>query len=240
MYNIYTQNYLCDVKGNILVKKMEEKEILIINDNCKQRIKPKLIRDVKTEAVLVFARTALERFFTKLDDENTELSLGSEENTLYVYNTLKELLRDLQIYVVNVEYLIDLVQNTKKYPKSFELRQLAKYEEPLINYYDTMAKRVEYHFPLQTTLLPEFIVVCVLSAWFLENEKPTSIYPFIEKYDFLSLIEKFEIYGQHESKDKRKLIIGIQKISIDIINILNNAKYKFNKERTSTRKKRGK
>lgn len=219
---------------------MKEKKVLVINDNCEQRIKPKLIRDVKTEAVLVFARTALERFFNKLDSEDTKLSLGDKENTNYVYSQLRALLQELQTHVVNVEYLIDLVENAKKYPSSFELRQLAKYEEPLINYYDIMAKRMEYHFPSKTTALPEFIVVCVLSTWFLENEKPMSIYPFIEKYDFLKLIEKFEIYGQNESDDKRKLIIQMQKVSIDVVSILQNAKYKFNKERISKRKKRRK
>ena len=39
---------------------------IVLNTNCKNRIKPKLIRDVKTEALLVFARTALERFFAKM------------------------------------------------------------------------------------------------------------------------------------------------------------------------------
>ena len=42
------------------------------------------------------------------------------------------------------------------------------------------------------------------------------MYPFIEKYDFIQLIEEFEIYAKNETKDK---------------------KYKFNNERTSKRKK---
>ena len=154
-----------------MTQAMKEKKVLVINDNCKERIKPKLIRDVKTEAVLVFARTALERFFIKLDKEDIELSLEDKINTNNVYSKLRNFLEDLEKYVVNVEYLIDLVQNAKRHPHCFELRQLAKYEEPLINYYDTLAKRMEYHFPAQVTVLPEFIVVCVMSNWFLENEK---------------------------------------------------------------------
>lgn len=217
---------------------MKEKKVLVINDNCKQRIKPKLIRDVKTEAVLVFARTALERFFYKLDKEEIELSLGDQENTKYVYEELREFLKDLQECVVNVEYLIDLVQNAKKYPQSFELRQLAKYEEPLINYYDTLAKRMEHHFPSQVTALPEFIIICVMSNWFLEQEKNILQYQFIKKYDFLKLIEGFELYAKNENEDKKRLLAQMQKISIDIVECLINKKYKFNNERTSKRKKR--
>lgn len=221
-----------------MVKKMEDKNILVINDYCEQRIKPKLVRDVKTEAVLVFARTALERFFNKLNSNNTELTLGIKEDTEYIYGSLRDLLKDLQKHVVNVEYLIELIQNAKKFPKSLELRQLAKYEEPLINYYDAMAKRMEYHFPQKTTAIPEFIVICVLCNWFLENEHPTFIYPFIEKYDLLKLIEKFEIYAKNETDDKRKLINRMQIVSIDVVDILKKTKYKFNKERGSKRKKR--
>lgn len=221
-----------------MVKKMEDKKILVINDHCESRIKPKLIRDVKTEAVLVFARTALERFFNKLENDNAELLLGSKEDTRYIYGSLKELLKELQKHVVNVEYLIELIQNAKKYPGSLELRQLAKYEEPLINYYDAMAKRMEYHFPQKTAAIPEFIVICVLCNWFLENETPTTIYPFIEKYDFLKLIEKFELYTKNETDDKRKLVSRMQMVSIDVVETLKKTKYKFNKERTSKRKKR--
>jgi hypothetical protein len=158
-----------------MTKKMEEKKVLVINDYCEKRIKPNLIRDVKTEAVLVFARTALERFFNKLDTEDIKIILGQKEDTEYIYSSLRELLKDLQKYVVNVEYLIELIQNAKKHPNSLELKQLAKYEEPLINYYDTMAKRMEYHFPQKSTTIPEFIVICVLCNWFIENEQPTNI-----------------------------------------------------------------
>ena len=37
------------------------------NINCTARIKPSLLRDVKTEALLVFVRTALERYFEQIE-----------------------------------------------------------------------------------------------------------------------------------------------------------------------------
>ena len=103
-------------------------EDIILNTNCKNRIKPKLIRDVKTEALLVFARTALERFFAK--NENLELmKIGNLEDTKKIYKTLWDLKEELEDSVVNVDYLLNLVQNAKRYAP---LRKLAKYEEPLI------------------------------------------------------------------------------------------------------------
>ncbi|MEA3352626.1 MAG: hypothetical protein U9Q33_02245 [Campylobacterota bacterium] len=221
-----------------MLNKSEEKKVIVIDDHCEQRIKPNLIRDVKTEAVLVFARTALERFFAKLDKDDKQPQLSNEEDSQYIYSTLRELLKDLQKHVVNVEYLIELVQNTKKHPYSQELKQLAKYEEPLIVYYDTMAKRMEYHFPSKTAAIPEFIVVCILSIWFLEEEKDTAIYPFVSNYDFLKMIEKFEIYGKGRTDEKKQLIILMQKVSLDVTESLKKVKYKFNKDRVSKKRKK--
>lgn len=216
-----------------MVKKMEEKQIFSINNYCENRIKPKLIRDVKTESILVFARTALERYFDRIDNKNSQLILKNEEDTSYVYNSLRELLKDLQKHVVNVDYLINLVQHSKKNPTNLELKQLAKYEEPLIIYYDSMAKRIASQFPTKTEAVPELIVISMLSIWFLEEEKPSVLYPFITKYDTLQLIEKFEMYAHGVEDDKKKVISLMQKVSIDVVEVLKNVKYKFNQDRKS-------
>lgn len=220
-----------------MVKKMDEKEILIINDYCKERIKPKLIRDVKTEALLVFSRTALENFFNKLDEQNAQISLSNTEDSEYVYNTLRELLNDLQAHIVNANYLIELIQNAKRFPSNLELSQVVKYEEPLINYYDTMAKRMEYHFPSKTVAIPELIVICVLCNWFIEDERSTTLFPFIKKYDLCKLIDKFEIYAINSTDDKKKLISRMQYVAIDIADVLKKVKYKFNTKRVSKQRR---
>jgi len=213
--------------------KMEKKQIFSINNYCEDRIKPQLIRDVKTEAVLVFARTALERYFDRFDKENTVLELASIDDTNYVYDSLKSLLIDLQKHVVNVEYLITLVQNSKQNPRNLELKKLAKYEEPLITYYDSMAKRILHQFPSKTAAVPELIVISILSIWFEEEEKSTTLYPFIKKYDSLKLIEKYEKYALLLDKDKKKVISMMQTVSIDVVEVLKNVKYKFNTDRKS-------
>lgn len=228
-----------------MVKKMAkhqevcEKQIITINDYCQFRIKPKLIREVKTEAVLVFARTALERFFAKLDQDDTQIQSQKDEKVEYLYQTLRALLKELQIYVVNVDYLMDLMRHAKQYPLSMELRRIAKYEEPLILYYDSMAKRVEHHFPTKQTAIPEFIVLCVLCNWFLEDEKSTTLYKFIERYNFLELIDIFEQYIQLHLPEHKKLLTRMHSVSIDVVEVLKKVKYKFNTQRVSKiRKKR--
>lgn len=209
-------------------------EDIVLNTNCKNRIKPKLIRDVKTEALLVFARTALERFFAK--NENVELmKIGSIEDTKKIYKSLWDLKEKLEDVVVNVEYLLNLVQTAKRYAP---LKKLAKYEEPLITYYDAMAKRIEFHIPKERVFMPEFLVLCTLSHWVIEEEKSVTLYPFLKDFDFLSLIEKYELAALDKNEDKKN-IVDIHRVSTDLIETLKKTKYKFNKDRVSkTRRKK--
>lgn len=208
---------------------------IVLNTNCKSRIKPALIRDVKTEALLVFARTALERFFEK----NKDLTLpkvGSIVDAKYIYATLWDLKCQLQESVVNVEYLLNLVQEAKRYP---DLRKIAKAEEPLITYYDAMAKRIEFHIPEERVFMPDFLVVCTLCHWLIEEEKSISLYPFLADFDFIVLIEKYESAALFNDEDKKN-INDIHKVSTDLIETLKKTKYKFNSDRVSKTRKKNK
>jgi hypothetical protein len=210
----------------------------MIQDNCtKKRIKPRLLRDVKTEALLVFSRTALERFFERVDNNDWQPIVGTDDETIYIYDTLRGLKDQLQECVVNVDYLINLVQSAKKYP---ELRSLAKFEEPLIVYYDVLAKKVEVNIPTdQIWWIPELVVVCTLSHWVLENERSTVLYPFLKEIDYTTLIEKFELYGKNLDGEKKDIVINMHKIAVELIEKLEKTKYKVNKARVSkTRKKK--
>jgi len=208
----------------------------LINDNCKNRIKPALLVDVKTEALLVFARTALERYFAQIDEAKFEATVGTHSDTSYVYNTLRKLLINLQDSVVNVDYFITLVHESKK---STILKELAKCEDPLINYYDVMAETVAKYYKDKSAYLPEFLVICVLSHWILEEEKSINLYPFLKDIDFLELTSKFEENRKHFEKDDGCTINEVYEVSSIIIEKLKKYKYKVNKTRISkTRKKK--
>jgi hypothetical protein len=207
-----------------------------VSNNCKNRIKPTMLSVVKTEALLVFARTALERFFQHINENKLHPKVGTKEETEYVYNTLRDLNTKLQEVVVNADYLINLVQSAKKYP---ELRSIAKIEEPLMNYYDAMAQQVAIYFDKRPAYIPEFLVICMLNHWIFEEEKDISLYPFLKDVDFEKLIYIFEMNRKEFIKDDLCIISDIFEISSVTIEKLKSTKYKVNKDRVSkTRKKR--
>ena len=86
--------------------------------------------------------------------------------------------------------------------------------------------------------MPEFLVLCTLSHWVIEEEKSVTLYPFLKDFDFLFLIEKYELAALDKNEDKKN-IVDIHRVSTDLIETLKKTKYKFNKDRVSkTRKKK--
>ena len=208
----------------------------IVNNHCQKRIRPTMLRDIKTEALLVFARTALERFFTFVEDNNLQPEVKTDSDTAYVYTTLKNLKNNLQECVVNADYLINLVQGANRYP---QLKMLAKQEESLMFYYDALAYKVSTHFADKPSYIPEFLVICVLSHWVLEEEKSITLYPFLKDYDFALLIDMFENNRKAYQENGECVISDIHNISLLIIKKLQQRKYKVNRNRVSkTRSKK--
>ena len=160
-----------------------------INQNCPNRIKPKLLREVKTEALLVFIRTTLEQSFERIDKHGYQMQIGSAEDNEYVYSTLRNLLHNLQECVINSTYLRSLIANSHK---SQILKILAKKEEPLMVYYDSIIKGVEYNLSNGTSWIPELVVISLLSEWVIEEEKSVYLYPFLGEINYLDLINKYD------------------------------------------------
>ncbi|MDA7817589.1 hypothetical protein N9A28_05315 [Sulfurimonas sp.] len=206
-----------------------------ISDNCKNRVRPMMLRDVKTEALLVFCRTALERYFIKIDEAKYTATVGDDKDTTYVYETLRGLLLNLQDSVVNVDYFIELMQSSKKSPL---FRPLAKSEEPLINYYDVMAKVTRDHYETEPAFLPEFLIICVLDNWISGEERSVELYPFLKDIDFLELMSKFEENREYFAKEDECTVRGIHQLSDKITIALKNYRYKANKNRVSKNRKK--
>lgn len=203
---------------------------LFLKENCKNRVKPTILRDVKTEALLVFARTALERYFYQVEESACELSVGTKVDTEYVYDTLRELRDKLQESVVNVDYLLTLAKYGDKYP---HLKKLAKFEEPLKDYYNAMAQKVVSHFSDKPSFIPEFLVICILSHWILEEEKSIHHYPFLKEIDFALLIDKFETNRGFFEQNNDGIIEDMHNIAVGIVEKLKDKKYKANPKRVS-------
>ena len=195
---------------------------------CKNRIKPLLLRDVKTEALLVFIRTTLEDYFKQIENSSYYFELGSKEDNQFVFNELKKLLEKLQDTVINSSYLRSLIENA---PKHQSLKALAKKEETLMVYYDSLIKTIERLLTNGSSWIPELIVISLLSEWIIEEEKSTYFYPFLKDLDYIDLINRYDNAKIGLDKDKKEIMLNMYKISSTLIEKLKNTKYKVSKNK---------
>ena len=195
---------------------------------CKNRIKPLLLRDIKTEALLVFIRTTLEDYFKQIEESDSYLELGSKEDSQFVYSELKRLLGKLQDTVINSSYLRSLIENAPKHPS---LKALAKREEPLMVYYDSLVKSIERLLKDGSSWIPELIVIALLSEWIIEEEKSTYFYPFLKELDYIDLICRYDNAKIGLEKEKKEIMLNMYKISSTLIEKLKNTKYKVSKNK---------
>lgn len=195
-----------------------------LNQNCPNRIKPKLLREQKTEALLVFIRTTLEQHFRIIEDDGKGYSeFGSKEDTEFIYNELNKLLDNLKDSVVNSSYLQSLIENSGK---SKGLSILALKEKPMMVYYDSIVKEIAKGLPSGTSWIPELMVICLLSQWILEEEKSTYLYPFLNDINYLEIMERFDKAKLNESDEKKEVIMHMYSLSVKLITSLKNSTYK--------------
>jgi hypothetical protein len=202
--------------------------------SCKNRIKPLLLRDVKTEALLVFVRTTLEDYFNQIEKTGYYFQLGTEEDNNFVSTKLKELLESLQDTVINSSYLRSLIENATKNPS---LKVIAKKEEPLMVYYDSLVKEIERLLKNGSFWIPELVVISLLSEWIIEEEKTAYFYPYLKNIDYLDLINRYDNSKKDLDEEKREIIMNMYKISSKLIERLKKAEYKINTKRKKTKRK---
>ncbi|AXX90411.1 hypothetical protein [Arcobacter suis] len=201
---------------------------------CKNRVKPKLLRDIKTEALLVFIRTTLEQCFHQIDNVGYNFRLGNDEDNEIVYSSLKKLLEQLQDTVINSTYLRSLIENAHK---NATLKILAKKEEPLMVYYDTLIKTIEVCLPNGSFWIPELVVISLLSEWIIEEEKTAYFYPYLKDIDYIDLINRYDNSKKELDNEKKEIIMSMYKISSKLIEKLKKVEYKINTTRKKTKRK---
>ncbi len=204
------------------------------NMTCKNRVKPKLLRDIKTEALLVFIRTTLEQCFHQIDNVGYNFRLGNDEDNEIVYSSLKKLLEQLQDTVINSTYLRSLIENAHK---NATLKILAKKEEPLMVYYDTLIKTIEVCLPNGSFWIPELVVISLLSEWIIEEEKTAYFYPYLKDIDYIDLINRYDNSKKELDNEKKEIIMSMYKISSKLIEKLKKVEYKINTTRKKTKRK---
>jgi len=204
-----------------------------IYPNCSNRIKPKLLREQKTEALLVFIRTTLEQTFDKVEKEGFYLEIGTPEDTEYIYKILKDLRDKLKECVVNSSYLQSIIANSGK---SAVFSMLAKKEKPLMIYYDSIVKEIEINLSNGTHWIPELMVISLLSQWILEEEKSVYLYPFLQDINYIELIDIYDKSKQKESDDKKDVVMNMYRLSTKLIEKLKKASVKTSKKQKNKRK----
>lgn len=208
----------------------------VLANSCpSNRIKPKLLREVKTEALLVFIRTTLEEFFYKLDEQEVQFQLGSEEDVQTISATLRTLLEQLQESVVSSTYLRSLIANIHK---NSTLKIIAKREEPLMVYYDSIVKGLELHLRNGQHWMPELMVIALLSEWIVEEEKSVFLYPFLENIDYLELLNIYDNTKLHIKDEKREIIMHMYRLSSELIRHLKQSHYKINNNKYKKNKRK--
>ena len=201
---------------------------------CKNRVKPKLLRDVKTEALSVFIRTTLQQSFHQIETVGYNFRLGNDEDNEIVYSSLKALLEQLQDTVINSTYLRSLIENAHK---NATLKILAKKEEPLMVYYDTLIKTIEGCLPNGSFWIPELVVISLLSEWIIEEEKTAYFYPYLKDVDYMDLINRYDNSKKELDEEKREIMMNMYKISSKLIEKLKKAEYKINTTRKKIKRK---
>ncbi len=206
--------------------------------NCKNRIKPTQLREQKTEALLVFIRTTLEQYFKDLADSKIHFQMGTNEDNKIVDKTLQTLLNKLQETVVNSTYLRSITLTASK---SKSMMMLAKKEEPLMVYYNSIVKQIELSLSQGQNWIPEQLVICLLSEWILEEEKSTVLYPFLKDIDYTSLLSRYDTVTIQAKKDedwnKTLAIKTMYQVASELIQKLKNTTYKINTKRISKSRK---
>ena len=193
---------------------------------CKNRVKPVLLRDIKTEALLVFCRTTLEDYFNQIDKLGYFFQLGNKEDNEFTTSELKKLLNNLQDTVINFSYLRSLIQNSSK---NYSSIAIIKREEPLIFYYDSLVKEIERLLKNGSFWIPELIVICLLSEWIIEEEKSTYFYSYLKDFNYFELLNCYDNAKKNLDSDKKDIIFTMYKISSKLRESLKKTEYKINK-----------
>lgn len=205
---------------------------------CSERIKPKLLREQKTEALLVFIRTILEDSI----EDNDILKITSCKDTKIIQDTLLNLLHKLQKHVVNAQYLQYIRNNSNK---NRELDILFNKEDPLIQYYNTLARGIVNLIPSGETWVPELIIISLLSEWILEEEKSVYLYPFLQNIDYTYLLSLFDkarnnikTIDVNRYDFENNVIMNMYKVSSTLINKLEKSKFKVTRFTNKSKNKR--
>jgi hypothetical protein len=204
--------------------------------NFNPQIKLKLLRDFKTDALLIYIKTVIEELLENIKNETYKIDLGNEDFNLEIEENIKTLNSHLSKTIINAYELKAFMSYSQMKTKS---NKLLPNDEALVFYYNSLVKQIETTLQEGDIWIPEQIILSLLSEWILEENKSVTLYPFLNDIDYLKLLSHYENARNSEKmKSFRENIIKMYKISSAMIKRLKNSKYRVDSSRKS--KKRNK
>ena len=204
--------------------------------NTPAQICIKLLRDIKTDALLIYIKTVIEELLENIKNETYKIDLGYENFNKKIEENIIELNIKLDKTIINAYEL-------KSFMAYQQMKQvnhkLLPNDEALVFYYNTIVKQIETQLKEGELWIPEQIVLALLSEWVLEEEKSTIFYTFLNDFDYLRLLSYYETARNNEKNiNLRENIIRMYQISSSMIKRLKNSKYKINSSRKSKMRKK--
>lgn len=192
------------------------------------------LEDIKTKALLVFIRATLEQNFSEVENMiGYSFILGNEEDNKFIHDVLKELFVKLKHTVVSSIYLKNLLENSNKNPTA---TILAKKEAPIMFYYSILVRTIELSLRDGTPWIPELIVVALLSEWLLEEENSTHLYPYLNDFDYVDILSRYDNCRKILEDDKKAIIMNMYKVSSKLISQLKKSEYKIKQNKFKTKR----
>ncbi|MDX9901176.1 MAG: hypothetical protein RBT22_06760 [Aliarcobacter sp.] len=204
--------------------------------NTPAQICIKLLRDIKTDALLIYIKTVIEELLENIKNETYKIDLGYENFNKKIEENIIELNIKLDKTIINAYEL----KSFMAYQQMKQINhKLLPNDEALVFYYNTIVKQIETQLKEGELWIPEQIVLALLSEWVLEEEKSTIFYTFLNDFDYLRLLSYYETARNNEKNiNLRENIIRMYQISSSMIKRLKNSKYKINSSRKSKMRKK--
>ncbi|MDY3200044.1 MAG: hypothetical protein AB7S49_10820 [Arcobacter sp.] len=199
--------------------------------NLNPHIKIKLLRDIKTDALLIYIKTVIEELLENIKNETYKIDLGYQEFNNEIEENIRKLNEELSLTIINAYELKAFISYQQVKNRN---QKLLPNDEALIFYYNSLVKQIETQLLSGELWIPEQIILSLLSEWILEEEKSTEFYPFLKEFNYLKLLSYYEIARNNENNKLLKENINkMYKISSSMIKKLKTSKYKINNTRKS-------
>ena len=204
--------------------------------NLNPQIKIKLLRDIKTDALLIYIKTVVEELLENIKKNDYKIDLGYEDFNKEIEENIRKLNNELSLTIINAYELKAFISYQQFKNKN---NKLLPNDEALVFYYNALVKQIESHLIEGALWIPEQIILSLLSEWILEEEKCIDFYPFLKNFDYLRLLSFYEMARNNEQNPHLKDNISkMYKISSSMIDKLKNSKYKINNTRKSKVRKK--